>query len=225
MIDRLVTIHSDRFREDAVHVAVSCLKSSAVVVHPTETVHGYGSRYDSLEAFKRICMLKGRPQDKPMILLVPGPEWVNRLCRDVPGAAWKLIESFWPGPLTIVLQAVEKLCPWQAHTVALRQSAHPFTLRVLRELGLPIVSTSLNRSGDRVPSNPCEYLENLAGNKNLEPGCRIELAVIDKALTGCETLPSTVVSLAGEKGIHLIRQGVLPISELKKKTGIRQIEP
>jgi len=226
VIDSLVTIQGGRYPESLVYEAAALLKNHAVVVHPTETVHGYGCRYDSADAVERIRCIKESKQNKPMILLVPGKKWVDILCRNIPELAWRLIELFWPGPLTVVFQAragTRKVCPWLGETVALRQNAHPFTSRVLTEFDLPIVSTSLNRSGQPSPGNLRRYMEDLARKHNAEPRLRPELIVLDEKLTQGNAQPSTVVSIVNKKSVRLIREGALSAAQIAEKAGIKTI--
>jgi L-threonylcarbamoyladenylate synthase len=171
--------------------------------------------------------MKGREKDKPMVLLIPGQAWVDLLVRDVPDPARKLTEAFWPGPLTIVFRtgakALEK-CPWLNQTVALRRTAHPFTSRVLRELDLPIVSTSINRSGRPVPPDPLKYLEKLARRKKSTPELIPELAVIDQKLQDSGSYPSTIVRVVDEETVQVIRHGALSAEIIAERAGIKVVD-
>jgi len=225
--DSFFIISGDKYPEELVGRTVEHFRSQAVVVHPTETIHGYGSRYDSARAIERIRIMKGREKDKPMVLLIPGQAWVDLLVRDVPDPARKLTEAFWPGPLTIVFRtgakALEK-CPWLNQTVALRRTAHPFTSRVLRELDLPIVSTSINRSGRPVPPDPLKYLEKLARRKKSTPELIPELAVIDQKLQDSGSYPSTIVRVVDEETVQVIRHGALSAEIIAERAGIKVVD-
>jgi len=224
VIERLVTIRGGSFPGDLLDTAAALLRGGAVVVHPTETIHGFGCRYDSLEGVKRIRRFKGREGKKPMILLVPQKSWIERLCRDVPDAAWKLAEIFWPGALTIVFRTRQQLCrdcPWIYQSVALRQSAHPFTARLLRKIDLPVVSTSLSRSGRALPQDSRRFLDELVEQFNTDDSLRLELAIIDEKLdNGSSAQPSTIVSVVDSESITLIREGALSAGEITEKSGL-----
>lgn len=223
MIDRLVIIRGELYQDELVQHAAAVLKSHGVLVHPTETMHGYGCRYDSPGAIERINLIKGREENKPLVLLIPGTHWVERLCLNVSRLAWRLTELFWPGPLTIVFEAAECLSEkkhWQRGTVALRQERNPFTAQALKKLDLPVVSTSLNRPGEPV-EEPVRYLEKLALEEEKGSGPRVELAVIDEELTVAHRQPSTIVSVIGEDRVRVIREGALPAGEIAEKAGVK----
>jgi L-threonylcarbamoyladenylate synthase len=223
VIERLVTISGGSYPEDLLDTAVSLLRGGAVVVHPTETIHGFGCRYDSREAVERIRRIKGREGEKPMILLVPGKDWIERLCRQVPEAAWRLADLFWPGALTIVFRArqqIRRSCPWIYQTVALRQSAHPFTARLVQKIDLPVVSTSLSRSGQALPADSRRFLDKLVEQFKTENSLRLELAIIDEKLENSQSQPSTIVSVVDKDSITLIREGTLRAEEIAEKSGL-----
>ena len=229
VIERVIILEGSKFKRAWVEETVSLLESSAVVVHPTETIHGLGCRYDSRSGIERISRLKGRESHKPMIFLVPGTSWLETLCGDIPQLAAKLIEIFWPGPLTLVLKTAEsarKKIPWAGDTVAVRQCAHPFTAQVLAELDLPIASTSINRSGQPVEGEPVRSLELLAAGWKDEPQLRPDLAVIDKIKSTEEkNLPSTILAVEPKGVVRIIRQGACPLSEIISKSGIEPDMP
>ncbi len=224
MIEKLVTIHGGSYPEDLLDTAASLLKEGAVVVHPTETIHGFGCRYDSIEAVERIMRIKGREGKKPMILLVPGKGWIERLCREVPEAAWRLAELFWPGALTIVFHArqeVRQNCPWINQTVALRQTAHPFTAQLVQKIDLPVVSTSLSRSGQALPRDFRRFLDKLVEQFKTDNSLRLELAIIDEKLENGSSQPSTIVSVVDKNSITLIREGALAAEEIAEISGLK----
>jgi len=231
VIERVIILRSGRFKSSWVEETVRSLERSAVVVHPTETIHGLGCRYDSSSGLERISRLKRRRPDKPMIFLVPGTAWLENLCGEIPRLAARLAGLFWPGPLTLVLKTSDearKKVPWLGETVAVRRCAHPFTARVLSELNLPIASTSLNFSGRPVEPDPERSLELLAPGWQEEPRLRPDLAVIDKRQVAKEkTLPSTILAVKPKGEMRLIRRGACPLSEIFTRTGIEPtaVEP
>ena len=89
-------------RED-VAAAAAILRRGGLLGIPTETVYGLGADGLNPEAVRHIFEAKGRPQDNPLILHVPEASWLERYCRDIPAAAYRLAEKFWPGPLTMIL--------------------------------------------------------------------------------------------------------------------------
>ena len=94
----------DAAGEEALCRAAEIIKNGGLVAIPTETVYGLGASALNDEAVARICTVKGRPQDNPLIIHVHGSEALKMWCSEVPEAAYKLAEKFWPGPLTMVLK-------------------------------------------------------------------------------------------------------------------------
>lgn len=186
------------------------------MVHPTETVHGFGCRADNPSALERIHRLKGRDPVKGFILLVPDRQSIGRFCPEPPSRALELAQNFWPGPLTIVFNTspeARREYPWLGETVALRQTPHRFTSRVVKGLGLPMVSTSLNRSGHPAPDDPLRFLNGLDGV--------VELAVIDPALvSGSSGKASSVVAADADGRLEMLREGVLTAARIQALTGL-----
>ena len=88
---------------NAVRDAAAILRRGGLLGIPTETVYGLGADALNEDAVSRIFLAKGRPQDNPLIIHVPDASWLESYCRDVPPAAYRLAERFWPGPLTMIL--------------------------------------------------------------------------------------------------------------------------
>ncbi len=126
--------------------AAAILRGGGLVAVPTETVYGLACSGLDEQAVERVYEVKGRPAVKPLSLMVPGAEAIDRLCRDVPEAAYRLAERFWPGPLTIVLKArpeIPAIVRAGGATVGLRCPDHPLTLALLRETGLPFAAPGI----------------------------------------------------------------------------------
>jgi len=224
--DRLVRIRGSEFDRGLVAVTAELLQDGAVIVHPTETIHGYGCRYDRADSIERIRRLKGRPDTRPLILLVPDQSWIDTLCRDVTLRARALAEKFWPGALTLVFRAglpIRNHPAWNCDTIALRQSSHPFTALVVREADLPVVSTSLGISGGEVPGDPAAFVEELLAAGAVDPGDLPALAVIDDLLNNAFR-PSTVLSVAEPERVVLLREGAIPAAEIERASGIELIK-
>jgi len=130
--------------------AASIIKDGDLVAIPTETVYGLGADGLSPSAVAKIFAVKGRPQDNPLILHIAEPEEMTRFCRDIPESAWHLAEAFWPGPLTMVLQAkdiVPKCTTAGLPTVAVRCPDCAVTRQIIRTAGVPVAAPSANISG------------------------------------------------------------------------------
>ncbi len=133
-----------------VEEAVSVLKSGGIVAYPTETFYGLGAIAFNDTAVQKVFKLKGRDRKKPLAVLVAGTEMLRMLVVEVPLMAQKLIDAFWPGPLTLILPAKAGLPSYltgeEGH-IAVRVSSHPMAQALVQGVGQPITTTSANPSG------------------------------------------------------------------------------
>ncbi len=152
--------------KDDISEASDIIKAGGTVAVPTETVYGLAANGLDEAAVKRIYELKGRPKIKPLSLMVSGAEAIDGLCEDVPPAARRLADIFWPGPLTIVLKANEKvpeIVRAGGKSLGLRCPNHPKTLQLLKETGLPLAAPSANPSGQECAKTAQEALNYFDG--------------------------------------------------------------
>lgn len=115
--------------------AVDLLTAGELVAFPTETVYGLGADATNPEAVAKIFAAKGRPADHPLIVHLPADEFVQQWARDIPDVAWEVMENFWPGPLTLILNKqawVPEIITGGQDTVGLRIPGHPVALELLR---------------------------------------------------------------------------------------------
>ena len=199
------------FGKEGISEAAEILKGGGLVAFPTETVYGLGGNGLDKEAAKKIYAAKGRPSDNPLILHVSSIEEVYPLVKALPEKAKKLMEAFWPGPLTLVLpksDIVPKESTGGLETVALRSPENALTLALIRACGFPIAGPSANLSGRPSPTEASHVLEDLGG--------RIEGILEDGAVgIGVE---STIVDLS-EDSPTLLRPGAITIEDLEEVLG------
>ena len=199
------------FGKEGISEAAEILKGGGLVAFPTETVYGLGGNGLDKEAAKKIYAAKGRPSDNPLILHVSSIEEVIPLVKALPEKAKKLMEAFWPGPLTLVLpksDIVPKESTGGLETVALRSPENALTLSLIRACGFPIAGPSANLSGRPSPTEAAHVLEDLGG--------RIEGILEDGAVgIGVE---STIVDLS-EDCPTLLRPGAITIEDLEEVLG------
>ena len=192
---------------ESVLEASEIIKSGGLVAVPTETVYGLAANGLNAGAVKKIFAVKGRPENKPLSLMVSGAEAMDELCRGVPEAARYLADIFWPGPLTIVLEARPGLIPDQVRaggdTIGLRCPNHPKTLELLKTCGLPLAAPSANPSGERSPKTAQDVLGYFNG--------RIE-AVIDGGECSVGT-ESTIIDMS-KTPYKILRQGALSENDI-----------
>ncbi|MGM9587102.1 MAG: L-threonylcarbamoyladenylate synthase [Candidatus Limivicinus sp.] len=191
---------------NAADEAAEIIKSGGLVAVPTETVYGLAGNGLDEEAVKQIYEVKGRPQVKPLSLMVPGAEAMEQYCEDVPAGARLLAQRFWPGPLTIVLKAkdhIPSIVLAGGDTVGLRCPDHPMTLELLKKAGVPFAAPSANPSGEESPKTAQkvrDYFEGKIGG------------IIDGGECGIG-LESTIISMA-QKPYRILRQGALAEKEI-----------
>lgn len=174
-----------------IEIAAEILKSGGLVAFPTETVYGLGGDALMPEASKKIYSAKGRPSDNPLIVHIADIASVNDLAEEVPEKAKLLMEAFWPGPLTIILnkkEAVPKETTGGLNTVAIRMPSHPAAMELIRKSGVYIAAPSANTSGRPSPTMAEHVADDLSG--------RIE-AIIDGGPVGIG-IESTIVDMTGE---------------------------
>ena len=134
----------------SITIAADILKNGGLVAIPTETVYGLGANGLNENAVAQIFVVKGRPQDNPLILHVADPEQMELFAHDIPKEAYKLAEAFWPGPLTMILPArdiVPKRTTGGRDTVGIRCPDHEVTRAIIRAAGIPVAAPSANTSG------------------------------------------------------------------------------
>lgn len=199
------------FGKEGISEAAEILKGGGLVAFPTETVYGLGGNGLDKEAAKKIYAAKGRPSDNPLILHVSSIEEVYPLVKALPEKAKKLMEAFWPGPLTLVLpksDLVPKESTGGLETVALRSPENALTLSLIRACGFPIAGPSANLSGRPSPTEASHVFEDLGG--------RIE-GILENGAVGIG-VESTIVDLS-EDCPTLLRPGAITIEDLEEVLG------
>jgi L-threonylcarbamoyladenylate synthase len=195
----------------AIGEAARCLAAGGLVAFPTETVYGLGADAANGRAIARLYEAKGRPAFNPLIAHVTGAAAARALARFDADAA-RLVETFWPGPLTLVLPKtdgcpVADLATAGLDTVAVRVPHHPVAQNILAAFGRPIVAPSANRSGHVSPTHAAHVLADLRG--------RVDL-IVDGGATPVG-LESTIVACLGEP--VLLRPGGLPRETIERALG------
>ena len=185
---------------------VGIMRGGGLVAVPTETVYGLAGNGLDEKAVAEIYEVKGRPEVKPLSLMVHDAASMERYCENVPPQAYTLAKKFWPGPLTIVMKAkpcVPEIVRAGGETVGLRCPDHPLTLELLEKSGVPFAAPSANPSGEPSPKNADSVLKYFDG--------RID-AVLDggECGIGCE---STLIDLS-RTPYRILRQGALPADEI-----------
>lgn len=197
--------------------AVQALRDGELVVFPTETVYGLGAHAAHPAALRRVFELKGRPPTHPLIVHLDSQRFLPRWASEIPPAAQKLAERFWPGPLTLVLPrtaTVHPLVTGGQDTVAVRVPAHPMAQQLLTALGGGIAAPSANRFGRLSPTR--------ADHVRDEFGSSVRV-ILDGG--ECKLgLESTIVACL-DGHVRVLRPGSITVSQLRRVVGEVLTEP
>ena len=188
--------------------AVECLKSGGIVAIPTDTVYGLGADPFNASAVQRLYTVKGRPDGKPIPLVLSSVDDVHRVAQNLPDYFFHLTDRFWPGGLTIIVEAKSLLPVLTAggHTVGVRIPNNPLLLNILQAFGGPAAITSANLSGEPAATSPQEIGEELAS--------RIDVIVDGGKTPG--PIPSTVYDISVTPPL-IRRHGVISEETLAKE--------
>jgi L-threonylcarbamoyladenylate synthase len=151
---------------EALDRAAAILRSGGTVAFPTETVYGLGANALDAAAVERIFAAKQRPSWDPVIVHVSDRAMLEGLVAEVPERALRLMENYWPGPLTLLLkrtEAVPAVVTAGLPQVGVRMPSHPVALELIRRAGVPIAAPSANRFGHTSPTTAAHVLEDLDG--------------------------------------------------------------
>lgn len=176
--------------EESLAWGAELLRRGELVAFPTETVYGLGANALDSAAVREIFAAKGRPADNPLIVHIWDREQLAQVCH-VPPLAEKLMDAFWPGPLTLLMprrESIPLVVTASLPTVAVRMPSHPVAAALLKACNVPVAAPSANRSGKPSPTTAHHVLEDMNG--------RIPL-ILDGG--DCEVgVESTVLDISGE---------------------------
>lgn len=186
--------------------ATTILKQGGVIMYPTDTAYGIGGRVDDAQAVSRVVNIKGRPDNKPMPILVSditmAREYADRISPDVEA----LMSKYWPGGLTIVVPVksgkVVSAVTGNTDKIGMRMPSQIELLEIIKQLGVPIIGSSANFSGHKTPFSVSELDPDLIG--------RVDL-VVKGACGG--NLASTVIDTTARPW-KILRQGKVVVHEI-----------
>lgn len=199
-------IRGDHPDPHAIARAGAVLRRGGLVALPTETVYGLGANATDAAAVQRIFQAKGRPADNPLIVHLATPDQLDQVTSTITPLARRLVDRFWPGPLTIVLDAAADLptvTTGGLSTVAVRVPAHPVARAVIEAAGVPIAAPSANRSGRPSPTTADHVAADLGESIDV---------LVDAGPTGLG-LESTVVDGRGLQPV-VFREGAVTREQL-----------
>ena len=191
--------------------ALELLRAGEIVALPTDTVYGIMADGYNADAIEKLFIAKDRPSHKAIQLLIADAADLERVAAHVSPQARKLAETFFPGGLTLVVQARDDLpknLRADTDTIGVRLPDAPIVREIARALGRPLAATSANRSGGANPRTAQDVLHDLDG--------RIAL-ILDGGATP-DSVPSTVVDCTLEPP-RVLRAGAIPLAEIEAVLG------
>ncbi len=193
--------------------AARVIQRGGLVAFPTETVYGLGGNAFSAAGAKAIYAAKGRPSDNPLIVHIADTADLGRLAAEIPPAAHKLAEAFWPGPLTMVFRKKPEVpdeTTGGLPTVAVRMPDSEPTLKLIRLAGLPLAGPSANLSGRPSPTAWQHVRDDLDG--------RIDGIIKGEPCRG--GIESTVLDVTGEGELVILRPGLITPEMISMASGL-----
>ena len=156
MVTRIVSVDGDRPASGPLEAAGAALSRGELVAFPTESFYGLGAAALQADAVARVFAVKGRPDGKPLLVLVGSIDDAARICREISDEVRALMARHWPGPLTLVLPAVSglpEMLTAGTGTIGVRVPGHPVALALVRAAGIPVTAPSANPSGAPPPTS------------------------------------------------------------------------
>ena len=156
----------EKINYEKIKEVAKCIKQGGIVIFPTETVYGIGVNGLNENAIKKLYEVKQRPEKKPISLLVNSLDMINEIAKDITTVEYKLIEKFFPGPLTIVLKKkdiVPNILTPGIDTVGIRMPENEIALKLIEYAGVPIATSSCNISGKPSATNLQEIMKDFEG--------------------------------------------------------------
>lgn len=214
---RIIIEDRNHIKDEELREAAGILRSGGLVAFPTETVYGLGGNALDEDAARKIYAAKGRPSDNPLIAHVSCMEEVAPLVKEIPEAGRKLMEAFWPGPLTMIFPKSDKV-PYGTtgglDTVAIRMPDDPVANRLIALAGVPVAAPSANTSGRPSPTTAEHVWQDMNG--------RIEM-IIDGGPVGIG-VESTIVDVSSAVPA-VLRPGAITMEMLEEVLGEVSVDP
>ncbi|MBL7155912.1 MAG: threonylcarbamoyl-AMP synthase [Candidatus Omnitrophica bacterium] len=185
-------------KESDIEFAASLLRGGALVCFPTETVYGIGANFMDETAVKKLYEIKKRSLNKPFTIHISSLDTIGRMRCEISKQAQKLIDSFWPGPLTIILKSKEG-------KLGFRMPQNRVAKSLISKSGVPVAAPSANLSGEEPPKDAGEISKDLRDKVDL---------ILDGGRTRFQR-ESTIIDLSA-KAYKILRKGAIPETEIEK---------
>lgn len=206
--------------------AAALLAAGEVIAFPTETVYGLGADATNAAAIAKIFTAKGRPGDNPLIVHIGTTEQLPQVVSEIPDTARKLMDAFWPGPLTIILPKQPEIAENATaglSSVGVRIPAHPVALSLLNTVKRPIAAPSANVSGRPSPTQARHVAEDLSGKiAGILDGGATDIG-LESTVLDCTSIPPTILRPGGVTRAQM--EAVIGTVHLAASLGDTEIAP
>jgi len=207
----IVRVNPERPDPEVIRYAARVVRAGGIIGCPAETVYGLGADPYDVDAVRRVFDVKGREPRKGFVLVVLDERMLMHTVTEVSPAARRLMDAFWPGPLTLVFRAsaeLPRVLLGGGETVAVRRTSDPVTRALLGALKRPLISTSANRAGEP----PCRSGEEVARVF----GKRLDLILDDGIVR--DRMPSSILDVSSEE-VRMIRAGAVARDDVERVLG------
>ncbi|EPY2275679.1 L-threonylcarbamoyladenylate synthase [Clostridium sporogenes] len=200
MKTKVVKLDENNIDEYVISKAGNILRQGGLVVFPTETVYGLGANALDKDAVKKIFEAKGRPQDNPLIVHISKVKDIEKLVEKIPPIAQKLMDKFWPGPMTIILKKKD-IIPNETSagldSIGIRMPSNKIAMELISMAGVPIAAPSANLSGKPSPTDLETCIEDLDGRVNAILGGDNSEVGVESTVIDCTIDPPCILRPGG----------------------------
>jgi len=203
----IVSVDPESPDPDAITRAAALIRSGGLVVFPTSSFYGIGAQALNPEAVGRVFQVKQRDPEKPLLILIASRTDLDALVQSIPETATRLMKAFWPGSLTLVFEAADRLPPnltGYTRKIGIRLAGHPVAISLIKAVGAPITGTSANFSGHAA----------FRAAADLESRLREQVDLILDAGTLGTGEASTVVDVTADTA-KILREGAIDAAKIR----------
>lgn len=205
---QIIRVNTELIEPDKIKIITDILKQDGVIIYPTDTFYGLGANCFSEKAVWRIYRHKKREPTRALSVVISDSGMAEKIAADIPSIFERISDEFWPGPLTLILKASNRLprdLVGKTRTIGVRLPALYWLRKLVKKAGFPVAATSANISGGEETNDPENVIKTFQGKVDL---------IVDGGKTK-GILPSTVLDLTTVKP-KILREGAVPISRLRK---------
>lgn len=200
METKIKILDSNNLNDDVLKEVGNVIRNKGLVAFPTETVYGLGANALDPQGVKKIFLAKGRPQDNPLIIHISDLDQIRPLVKSIPEIAMKLMDKFWPGPMTIILEKtsiVPEVTSAGLSTIGIRMPKSIIARAIIKAAGVPIAAPSANISGRPSPTDMERCVEDLSGKVEYIVGGEVSEVGLESTIIDVTVTPPCVLRPGG----------------------------